>query len=79
MSNIILAYSTLFDILRHMAKYRTPRRRIAAAVSIDEQLYKWALEKRVNPEDTNFSQYVRELIRADLANPRLLESSIAAR
>ncbi len=39
---------------------------IARAVSIDPALYQKAIKERVAVRDTNFSRYVRELIREDL-------------
>jgi hypothetical protein len=42
------------------------RKATVTAVSIDPALYEKALKKRVSTQDTNFSRYVRELIREDL-------------
>lgn len=41
---------------------------VAAAVSMPEPLYRQALRAADSCEEGNFSRYVRNLIRADLAN-----------
>lgn len=41
--------------------------RVAAAVSMPEELYGEVIAKRLPAHDNNFSGYVRDLIRADLA------------
>jgi hypothetical protein len=46
-------------------KFRRPRKTIAAAVRVEPELYEFACRK-VESEDSNFSRYVRELIRRDL-------------
>ena len=48
------------------------RQATATAVSIDPALYEKALKKRILSQDTNFSRYVRELIREDLRRSGLL-------
>jgi hypothetical protein len=55
-------------------KYRRPKKTIAAAVRIEIPLYQHALRK-VEGSDTNFSQYVRSLIRRDLASTGVLVES----
>ena len=57
-------------------KFRKRKRTIAAAVSIEPALYEKACRK-VEKHDTNFSRYVRGLIREDLDNPRDLERHLA--
>lgn len=57
-------------------KHIKPRKTIPAAVSIDEQLYAQAIRERIHTQDTNFSRYVRELIRRDLQSPRKLEREL---
>lgn len=47
-------------------KFKKPKKTIAAAVRIEPELYSFALQ-RVDADDSNFSRYVRQLIRADLA------------
>lgn len=46
-------------------KFRKPKKTIAAAVRIEVPLYEHAMRK-VDASDTNFSQYVRSLIRQDI-------------
>jgi hypothetical protein len=46
-------------------KYRPTKKTIAAAVRIETDLYAFAMD-RVFHEDSNFSRYVRGLIRKDL-------------
>lgn len=46
--------------------FRKPRKMIAAAVSIPPDLYQKAIRERIRVQDTNFSRYVRALIREDL-------------
>jgi len=58
-------------------KFRKPKKRIAAAVSIEQSLYDAALRERVEPDDTNFSRYVRDLIRRDLQSPGVLDKALA--
>jgi hypothetical protein len=48
------------------------RKVTATAVSIDPDLYEKVLKNRVRTQDTNFSRYVRELIREDLRHSGLL-------
>jgi hypothetical protein len=43
------------------------RSRVSAAISLDETLYTQALERAAATADNNFSGYIRELIRGDLA------------
>jgi len=50
-------------------RYRKPKKRVSAAVSIDQDVYERVQRERITPCDTNFSRYVRELIRADLRSP----------
>jgi len=57
-------------------KHIKRRKTIPAAVSIDEDLYTQAIRERISTQDTNFSRYVRELIRADLKNPQQLEHQL---
>jgi hypothetical protein len=46
-------------------KYRPTKKTVAAAVRIETDLYAHAMQ-RVYHEDSNFSRYVRGLIRRDL-------------
>lgn len=50
------------------------RKAIARAVSIDPDLYQKAMRERIAARDTNFSRYVRELIRKDLRESGMLAS-----
>jgi hypothetical protein len=46
-------------------KYRKPKKTIPAAVRIESDLYAHAMRK-AEEDDSNFSRYVRRLIKADL-------------
>lgn len=48
-------------------KRRTKPRRVSAAVCMPDDLYTEVIEKRLPKFDDNFSRYVRDLVRADLA------------
>lgn len=46
-----------------------PKKAITAAIRIEEDLYRYAL-KKVYQSDSNFSRYVRGLIRRDIAQKK---------
>jgi hypothetical protein len=48
---------------------------ISMAVSIDPELYRKAMRERIEVQDTNFSRYVRGLIREDLRQSGILVSN----
>ena len=51
---------------------KKPRKMIAVALSIDPELHQKAMRERIRVCDTNFSRYVRELIREDLRQSGML-------
>ncbi len=57
-----------------MMRSKKSRKTIAKAVSIDPNLYQKAIKERIIVRDTNFSRYVRELIREDLRRSGLWTS-----
>jgi hypothetical protein len=63
----------LFD----RVKFRRSKKTIAAAVRIEPELYAFAAQ-RIEADDSNFSRYVRGLIRADLSRAGMLRSRVAA-
>ncbi|MDR1190506.1 MAG: hypothetical protein LBK60_02430 [Verrucomicrobiales bacterium] len=44
---------------------KSNKRTLVAGVSIDRSLYREVLAKRIVGRDTNFSRYIRDLIRRD--------------
>ena len=61
----------IFDYVK-MMRFEKPYKANALAVSIDPELYQKVIEERIQVQDTNFSRYIRELIRKDLQKCGLL-------